>query len=261
MLLFSHIETYERLLALPESPSVLKATWNSLIAFVEGEGGAAQTGGGIIGALLLVFSYYLFSAAGAKIVSVFSILIGIIFMTEFSLGDFVAKWMERFVAVIRSAKQRLLEFKASSKESQNDEALDVEPDDTPEKDEPVIQDFTDVAYSFDVQETEENSDDTPVPDNAEPVPDEGKADEPVEVEEDNPLPMTESENHEYELPPPNLLAEPAQSSQQQEKSQIRQQSGNWNGLFRVLGLKHALQKCMSARPLPSTRSTLRLASK
>ncbi|RYG73825.1 DNA translocase FtsK [Lentibacillus lipolyticus] len=249
LLLFTHIETYERLIALPEKPSVLKATWDSLIAFVDGNGNAAQTGGGIIGALLLVFSYYLFSAAGAKIVSVFSILIGIIFMTEFSLGDFFAKWAKRIGAVMQSAKVRMLEFKSGSqkeKSTDDDDLPDVGPNDTAVEGEPVIQDFTDVAYSFDAQDTEKNKNDSaefvePVP---EPAPNEADvADDAADAGDDEePLPMTETENHEYELPPSNLLAEPAQNSQQQEKSQIQATVRKLERTFQSFGVKARVTK-------------------
>ncbi|WP_176447007.1 hypothetical protein [Lentibacillus sp. CBA3610] len=61
----------------------------------------------MIGAILFTFCYYLFSSVGAKIVSVFSILIGIIFMTEFSLGQFFSKWSERLAEMGKSVKERL----------------------------------------------------------------------------------------------------------------------------------------------------------
>ncbi|TMN23626.1 FtsK/SpoIIIE family DNA translocase [Lentibacillus cibarius] len=251
LLLFTHIETYESLLAIPANQSVINATWDSIITFVNGDGDAAQTGGGMIGAMLLVFSYYLFSAAGAKIVSIFSILIGIIFMTDFSLGDFFAKVAKRIAAMMRSMKERLLEFKVSRKENDSDigDVPDIELANNHEQDEPLIQDFTDVAYSFDPPPPEKNTKPaTEMPEadhshRAETGLDGTHEDhEEHEVYEDSPLPMTETENHEYELPSSNLLAEPTQSSQQQEKSQIQATVRKLERTFQSFGVKARVTK-------------------
>ncbi|TRM12452.1 DNA translocase FtsK [Lentibacillus cibarius] len=251
LLLFTHIETYESLLATQGNQSVINATWNSVITFVNGDGDAAQTGGGMIGAMLLVFSYYLFSAAGAKIVAIFSILIGIIFMTDFSLGDFFAKVAKRIAAMMRSMKERLLEFKVSGKENDSDigDVPDIELANDHEQDEPLIQDFTDVAYSFDPPPPEKNTKPaTEMPEadhsqRAETGLDDTHEDhEEHEVYEDSPLPMTETENHEYELPSSNLLAEPTQSSQQQEKSQIQATVRKLERTFQSFGVKARVTK-------------------
>ncbi|GAA0445044.1 DNA translocase SpoIIIE [Lentibacillus halophilus] len=245
LLLFTHIETYESILALPEDPSVLKATWENVLAFVNGEGTAAQTGGGMLGALLLVFNYYLFSAAGAKIVSVFSILIGIIFMTEFSLGDFVAGWMKKIGGMIQSMKERIQSHRTTIKQAKHhdDAPADIEPNtpiETEKPEEPVIQDFTD-AYTYDTQELEDSSNataenvETPSTAAEEDVAEDAKDDE-------NPLAMTETENYEYELPPSHLLAEPLQNSQQQEKSQIQATVRKLEQTFQSFSVKARVTK-------------------
>src|SRR5690625_4184081 len=66
-------------------------TWSHFVSFTQDQGVAKQLGGGMIGGILFAASYYLFSAAGAKIVSVFSMLIGILFFTNFSIGNSYAK--------------------------------------------------------------------------------------------------------------------------------------------------------------------------
>src|SRR5690625_4935999 len=66
-------------------------TWSHFVSFTQDQGVAKQLGGGMIGDILFAASYYLFSAAGAKIVSVFSMLIGILFFTNFSIGNSYAK--------------------------------------------------------------------------------------------------------------------------------------------------------------------------
>ncbi|WP_010530682.1 FtsK/SpoIIIE family DNA translocase [Lentibacillus jeotgali] len=239
VLLLTHIQTYERLLVSSEETSILSATWEQFFAFVRGNGEALQTGGGMIGAILFTFCYFLFSAVGAKIVAVFSILIGIIFMTEFSLGEFFSKWSKRIIEMVKSIKKRVLTARGNRLRSEDKEAYDTVPeqDDSPVTDEPVIQDFTDVAYSFDTQELDTHSEnESETRDTIQTVETESKTDN------DNPLPMTEAENHEYELPSANLLAEPTQSSQQQEKSQIQATVRKLERTFNSFGVKARVTK-------------------
>ncbi|HLS10342.1 DNA translocase FtsK [Lentibacillus sp.] len=237
VLLLTHIQTYERLLVSSEEASILKATWENFFAFVDGSGAALQTGGGILGAILFAFCYFLFSSVGAKIVAVFSILIGIIFMTEFSLGEFFSKWGKRLISMMKSIKERMA---ASKNDSKSDEEVIYEnhPEtdhESAQNDEPVIQDFTDVAYSFDTHESSQNDMDA--------VMDKDDTSETaIKAGEDNPQPMTEAENHAYELPPPNLLAEPTQSSQQQEKSQIQATVRKLERTFNSFGVKARVTK-------------------
>src|SRR5699024_2836360 len=63
ILLLTHIQTYERLLILANNDiSVIKTTWYHFNAYIDGQGSAMQTGGGMIGAIAFSFCYYLFSA-------------------------------------------------------------------------------------------------------------------------------------------------------------------------------------------------------
>ncbi|ALX50518.1 FtsK/SpoIIIE family DNA translocase [Lentibacillus amyloliquefaciens] len=237
VLLLTHIQTYERLLVSSEETSILAATWDQFFAYVDGAGGGFQTGGGMIGGLLFTFCYYLFSSVGAKIVSVFSILIGIIFMTEFSLGQFFSKSSKRFGNLFTSIKERLRSSRAGHLPNQEDNTRDA-PDPQQETggyDEPVIQDFTDVAYSFSTHDT--GTDET----HSEANTDNPEATETKEGQGD-PLPMTEAENHEYELPSPNLLTEPTQNSQQQEKSQIQATVRKLERTFDSFGVKAKVTK-------------------
>lgn len=104
ILLLTHIQTFERLLLIVEKPSIMKMTWDNYLSYIGNQVPSSQLGGGLIGGLLFTFSYYLFSAVGTKIVSVFSIIIGFLFMTEFSLGAFFSKlWtkMKSFYQIIK----------------------------------------------------------------------------------------------------------------------------------------------------------------
>ncbi|MBY7143611.1 cell division protein FtsK [Virgibacillus sp. NKC19-3] len=235
ILLLTHIQTMESLLVTVGDSSILGATWDNFISYVNGQGTATQTGGGLVGGLLFTFSYYLFSSAGAQIVAAFSIIIGVIFMTELSLGDFFSNLWKKIKSVLsnywsrwknaRMEKNTRTEKNIRKEEEQFETVLPEKKDDVTYE-EPLIQDFTDAAYSSSEQETNE------------PVMDESKTEEDADEDEAiTNMAMTESENHEYELPPPNLLAEPAHNSQQQEKSQIQATVRKLERTFTSFGVK------------------------
>src|SRR5690625_2657242 len=105
LLLLTHIQTYEPMLLMTTDPSILRLTWDHFLAYVNNEGPASQLGGGFVGGLLFTFTYYSFSAIGAKIVAVFSIIIGFIFMTDLSLGEFLTTIWKKVVS--RSEERRV----------------------------------------------------------------------------------------------------------------------------------------------------------
>ncbi len=238
VLLLTHIQAMEKLVLISADVSILKETWNNFFLYIKGQATAFQLGGGIMGAILFAFCYYLFSLAGAKIVSVFSIIIGIIFMTEFSLGDFFAKTAEKCQQVIQRVKikrQTLKEEKNNRKAEKQLEAEQMEDDFVYE--EPVIQDFTDVAYAPVVEKQQEKQVETPEPDPGEEIDLNNIVDNSLKD-----MPMTEIENYEYVLPSPNLLAEPSQNSQQQEKSKIQKTVKKLESTFVSFGVKARVTK-------------------
>ncbi|MFD1360392.1 FtsK/SpoIIIE family DNA translocase [Lentibacillus salinarum] len=236
VVLLTHIQTYERWLIASEETSILRATWDHFFAYADGSVGAMQTGGGMIGAILFTFCYFLFSSVGAKIAAVFSMLIGIIFMTEFSLGEFFSKWTKRLTEMVKTISGRIRASRMNRVSSNNDTTYEMDPvpEQETEPDEPVIQDFTDVTYSFDEPETEHSSSEASETD--------GEDEPNISVEQENPLPTTETENHAYELPAPGLLTEPSQNSQQQEKSQIQATVRKLERTFNSFGVKARVTK-------------------
>lgn len=235
VLLLTHIQSMEKVLLISSDVSILKETWNNFFLYIKGQATALQTGGGLIGAILFAFCYYLFSLAGAKIVSVFSIIIGIIFMTEFSLGDFFAK----IGGKCKQGFQRVKIKRQTAKDERNNrkeekQLVPEQVDDDIVYEEPVIQDFTDVAYASVEKQTDKQA-----------VAPENVPDEELEDLEDSSLkdmPMTEVENYEYELPSPNLLAEPAHNSQHQEKSKIQATVRKLESTFVSFGVKARVTK-------------------
>lgn len=247
VLLLTHIQTFERLLMVVENPSIIRATWDNFFSYVNGQGAATQTGGGMLGGIIFAFCYYLFSSIGAKIVAVFSVMIGFIFMTEFSLGEFFAKIGKGLASIMKKTKARLLEFRnnrqAVSKEDELNELLEDKniPNDEVNNDSviPVIQDFTDIAYSFD--QAQDNSSVSTEKEQQE----QSQSIQVTNEEEDTaPMPMTvtETENYEYILPPLDLLAEPAHNSQQHEKSHIQATVRKLERTFHSFGVKAKITK-------------------
>jgi len=242
ILLLTHIQTYERLLITANNDiSVIKTTWYHFNAYIDGQGTAMQTGGGMIGAIAFAFCYYLFSAVGAKIVAVFSMIIGFIFMTEYSLGDLFVKSGKKLKDLFSKIREKWVSYQEEKQAMKDVEISTPEIIDSSqqeiEKDEPVIQDFTDVAYSLADNELKEE-------DNKE-----SSNNERETVTEDiedkalsDSLPMTETENFEYELPSLDLLAEPAYNSQQHEKSQIQATVRTLEKTFHSFGVKAKVTK-------------------
>src|SRR5699024_8721148 len=108
ILLLTHIQTYERTLLTATDPSILMLSWKSFFSYLRGQATASQLGGGMIGGILFAFHHYLFSSIGAKIVAVFSILIGFIFMTDYSLGEFFVKLGEKIAALFHQIKEKII---------------------------------------------------------------------------------------------------------------------------------------------------------
>ncbi|MFD2044161.1 DNA translocase FtsK [Ornithinibacillus salinisoli] len=237
ILLLTHIQTMESLMVTSTDTSIIKATWNNFFAFINGQGTAAQTGGGMLGAFMFAFCYYLFSSVGAGIIVFFSLIIGLIFLTEFSIGDFFSQTMKKWKELVHKLKDKWQESRSKKKEI--DTEIDVK--DFMEQEqitstEPDIQDFPDVTYAFD-----SNNQTGP----KEAVDENNKSDTESDALDEGllqNLPMTEPENYEYILPSPTLLAEPTVNSQHQEKSQIQATVKKLEKTFHSFGVKARVTK-------------------
>lgn len=232
VLLMTHTQMFDEVIASTQEISILGSSWENYSSYMENQLSSEYLGGGMTGALLLTFSYYLFSLTGAKIVAVFSIIIGIIFMTDLSVGDVFSKmwkWIASNVKHLQDTWRQKQTAKRSIKE--NEPKIEQNGEEVTEHviSEPVIQDFTDhttVNEQF-PEETEQIS----------MVQQEEKANDSL----DN-MPMTEVENYEYILPSMQLLAEPTNNSQQQEKSQIQATVKKLESTFTSFGVKARVTK-------------------
>lgn len=234
VLLMTHIQTFEQLLITSEDTSIIRATWQHFIAFMNGQGTSMQLGGGMFGGIIFAFTFYLFSASGAKIVSVFSIIIGLIFMTDISLGDLFSKIINKLQLGITKWKERWTSYKNNKKiDREVDEQLktaNAHKEVSEEIVEPVIQDFTDVSFA-----------EPTLPEEPSP-PSTKRQNESEKFDDVLSSPMTETENFEYELPSFKLLVEPTYASQQQEKSQIQSIVRKLEHTFQSFGVKAKVTK-------------------
>ncbi len=254
VLLFTHVQTFEAIMKNNVEPSIIKTTWHHYQAFLQGELPPTQLGGGLVGACLFAFTYYLFAPTGAKIVSFFAMIVGILFLTDLSLGNVLQKIVEKFKAffanqldLLKEQKEQYTEKKQEKKEAaqqkkaeqQEDEMDKHEPSpmevEQGEVQEPVIQDFTDVAYGA--------SESSEPMDKSTESPEQKEGDEQQEeVDLTQSLPLTEVENLDYQLPTMDLLAEPTHNTQQQERSQIQATVKKLEQTFQSFGVKAKVTK-------------------
>lgn len=228
ILLITHVQIYEPVLAGAQNVSVVASTWDNFIAYISGDVESSQTGGGMIGAILVAFTYFLFSYVGTIIVSVFSIIIGLLFITEVSLGDVVSKLIEYGKKVTASAHESIRKMKEKQEDKKTKEPIySVESvvEETSSESEILINDFTENAY---------REEEKPVDNQEEPN---------EEEEDDDPaLSQVETENPEYILPPIDLLDEPVQTNQQYEKSQVQATVRKLEKTFHSFGVKAKVTK-------------------
>lgn len=229
MLLFTHIQTFDRLLVDPSDTSILKASWDHYIHYIQGDGVTSQLGGGLVGAILFAITYYLFSFAGAKIVAIFSLIIGILFITNLSLGNMynrmkqtVQKWYE-----VLQSKWEKSKTSRQNKETKADAETSVVP-----KSEIEASEELDVQYSFDEQTGQASLDieDTENP----PVEDIEEIEETYE--------MNVSDDNEYVLPGIDLLDETVKHSQHREKSAIQKTVKVLEETFQSFGVNAKITK-------------------
>lgn len=235
LLLLTHIEKFE--FALSQNNSVLQLTWTHYLGYLNNTMPSSDLGGGLIGGLLFAFTYVLFSAPGAKLVAVFSFIIGIVFITDFSIGAFLEKRLKgfksRMAQLLKSKKEKkkLKKSQITAKEIEIDGPFhekneEVHRDEVDTVIEPVIQEFTDVAYPTKTLTDNEEGQGESNPSN--------KSDE---MEGDQPLPLTEMENVDYQLPPIELLDEPKNQHHQQAKGEIQATVRKLERTFQSFGVK------------------------
>lgn len=231
ILLFTHIQTFEKLWIDPKDTPILKATWDHFIAYVNGQGVSGQLGGGFIGGILFTFTYYLFSFAGAKIVAVFSLLIGVLFMTNFSIGTMYLK-LKTFM---KASFEGLLEKREDRKIAEQPKQPKKKKQEVPilyEEEQKSEQEDFDVQYTFEEPGGQLSM----------------QIEEEIEKDEQEEETMPKiniafsSDDADYELPSPSLLADPIKHTQQREKSQIQKTVRMLEETFQSFGVHAKITK-------------------
>ncbi|UOQ93272.1 DNA translocase FtsK [Halobacillus shinanisalinarum] len=233
LLLFTHVETLADDLQ-NGTGSVVGLTWDRLIGVMADEAPITSIGGGLVGAFLLLITYYLFSSIGAIIVSIFLFLVGTMFVTERSIGDLLAKIGAKLKEMYIHAREQYKTDKESKKtvrKQPKDEAastVDViennQTDIEEEYPEPIIQDFTEQAY----QKPQEN----------EPKASDAQEEQALEKS----VSTAELENPDYKLPGMDLLDEPTSSPQSQGRSHIQATVRKLEKTFQSFGVKAKVTK-------------------
>ena len=207
--------------------SILILTWETFLNYIKDQSIASQLGGGMFGALLFVINYYLFSSIGAKIIAVFSMIIGLLFITNVSLDKvflFIGNQAKKtYKAIVHKFKSR-----SDKKEEEEEFNKSVEPiieTALYEEEKPEINEFEEIIFSeqFD-EDIEEDIDDLE-----------------NDIEAAN-LSVVEEENVDYVLPPVNLLAEPKNTVQKHNKSDIQATVRKLEKTFQSFGVNARVSK-------------------
>ncbi|WP_132369984.1 FtsK/SpoIIIE family DNA translocase [Melghiribacillus thermohalophilus] len=254
VILFTHVQVYSSLLTEQMEPSILKSTWNHFSEYVRGNVDAGYLGGGMSGASLFAFSYYLFSPTGSNIIAVFGVLVGFLFVTQISLGKYLQKLFLKIktdgLQTVENVKQKMRDKREMKREQQKQKGVEEHEKQEPSpeqrqavqdewEDEPIIQDFTEHVFhrTIDIGDEEEaEKNNNPKTDS------DHKREEAEESGEEQGLPLTEVENEDYQLPSLDLLAEPVHNAQQQERSKIQQTVRKLERTFESFGVKARVAK-------------------
>ncbi|WLR43489.1 DNA translocase FtsK [Bacillus carboniphilus] len=251
ILLLSHIKLFDNLSNGGEflSNSVVENTWSLFWMEMKGEISTPDLGGGMIGAILFAFSYFLFSAEGSRIVAIVALIIGGMLISGRSLGQFLYtvfkpfgaflnnQWkaffedLKNFWTRIKEYKPKI-EKKSSEKpvkmtdptvDNENIEFMTVDVtavDENP----PIISSFADQAQPEETDDKNEKSkESTELP-----------KQEITEVEQ---LTVSELENKDYQLPSLELLSSPSYNGQQADKQNIYENARKLEKTFHSFGVK------------------------
>ena len=246
ILLLSHVTLFQLLAEGGpfDKPSVIKNTFE-LFWMEAGSGGTTATdlGGGMIGAILFALFHFLFAATGAKIASFICLIVGFILVTGKTFGETFGKLIVGTRAfIIRQWQELRKEFTINkNKESEPKEesarrsrkAATEEVEEYIENTAPtVISTFAEKAYS----------EQEPVP-QVHVIPEEAvveikkpKADDTSIEEMKQPLPFSEIENAEYQLPPLSLLHSATKSDQTREYKRIHENAAKLERTFSSFGV-------------------------
>ncbi|WP_243354336.1 DNA translocase FtsK [Bacillus litorisediminis] len=246
LLLLSHVTLFELLISENnlEQPSVIANTWELFWLDVNGETSTHDLGGGMIGAFLFAFSYFLVEDLGTKIVAYIVILIGLALLTGKTFGDLFGKGIERtsqffkkqwstFRSDIAQYKEKRREKKEQRQSMQEQmeiiDPLDEQKDHLQEtREEPIISNFAERAYKHHQKINAAAGNEKKTKHHEADLADE---------QEGPAIQFTEVENKDYQLPPLHLLQMPKQSDQSGEYEFVHANAAKLERTFQSFGVK------------------------
>ncbi|MTH51771.1 cell division protein FtsK [Bacillus mangrovi] len=251
VLLLTHISLFEGVLARggAGSSSVIRNTWELYVMQLKGGNASSDLGGGMLGALLFAATYFLFAAAGSKLVASGMIIAGLLLITDKSLQETLFKifgpvfvfFKKQFFAFLKDMRQlpgSIKKKKQKTARPVNHEKKTRRARTSPEEDEDIPEEETIPVSNFD---------DTIEPiissfaDRVEPVqeqePDKEKEKEEAENAPPIQISFSELENKDYKLPPVSLLKQPKHNGQAADKKNIYENARKLEKTFQSFGVK------------------------
>ncbi|GAA0332277.1 DNA translocase SpoIIIE [Bacillus carboniphilus] len=242
LLLLSHVTLFELLVTQNsiQHPSVISNTWELFWMDVDGETSTHDLGGGMVGAFVFAFSFFLVDSLGTKILAVVLIMIGLALLTGKTFGDLFGKGIERASAFFKKQwsmfKKDMSTYKVKRKEkkqhkqeerenqTEDEEEVEVVQLQPEPREEPIISNFAEVAYRNSDQPKEKKS---------------SKDEEATDTSSDivPAIQFSEVENKDYQLPPLRLLHAPKQSDQSGEYELIHANAAKLERTFQSFGVK------------------------
>lgn len=241
LILLTHIQTFEDLLILPngEKISIIRATWENYISYVRGNGTGSQTGGGIMGAILFTMFGYLFSTIGAKMIALLFMIIGVIFLTDISVGELLNKTYSKIKTQCIAFYTKIINRRKEKKRIDDATTPGKEAEQPTKESEKQVEEQSSIVQSA-IHEPLQIHDSQEVRLKKDEVLSEG---DDTQVEETPGLSSEdEEENERYEIPSFDLLTEPVANNQQNERSQIQKTARKLEETFTSFGVKAKVTK-------------------
>ncbi|MDG4655959.1 DNA translocase FtsK [Ectobacillus antri] len=249
LLMFSHIALFNMLTQKGQfpSPSVLVSTKELFFMEVKGKVGSQKLGGGMIGAVTFACCYFLFDEAGAYIVGIIFVLLGLLCITNKHIGEILAP-------VVYLIREQLKAFGQDYKEWREGRAA-VQTEKKKVQRSKTIE--TAVEHEIEdefEEESEEESSAPPIISNfaertiIEPIVTKEKIVKEQRIEAEDvvdpgpPMQFTNIENKDYLLPALDLLRLPENSHVTDENELIYKNARKLEQTFKSFGVKAKVTK-------------------
>ncbi|HZW67233.1 MAG TPA: DNA translocase FtsK [Pseudogracilibacillus sp.] len=230
VLLFTHIQTFEKLQISIEDSSIVKQSWHHFASYIKGVGVTSQLGGGMIGAFLFMLIHFLFSFAGAKIVAVFSILIGLLFATNFSLEQVLTKFGQYFKKMKEFFASKITHIRERRKEKNEVEELPMA---AGAEEAPSFESEAKYEDPLDVHFADDNTEQMVIP---------LETEEEAEEEFEQDIIINGTNDESYELPSIELLSQPTAKAQRKDQAAIKLTVKTLEDTFKSFGVNAKVTK-------------------